>query len=558
MTPEQKAACKNCYCNSALGKMVTGGAGPMALMSGGLVPNCCAQNSLANDLKKSAESPEGAAAKVKADEADAKARAAAIRYLANVDCERWPEATETLKNALRKDRNECVRLEAALALRNGCCCNNETIDALKNCVLGENKTDPAPVERSDRVRAVAAEALARCCMVHPMEDPRERMQKTEAVPSADPADYYKKLATMPRDQVLAGARAALVSMQKPVKGQTTGQTDSNAVPGAVGIPPVSVTGTMGPSANNLTGILGNAFSPGGAQARQPYFSGLTRTLTGKQDMPASPRPEGESRGMPVRPTEPGLANPGAPPRMPSSMLLPPVSQSAAPTRDDVARMIKDGRYSPAEVAAVTIKVDEAQARSRQAAVKYLATVDWHYYPEAELSLIAALRADRSEAVRLEAAQVLGGCHGVTVRLLDALHMTATAQETDGNPAETSERVRAAARQSLNQLLSLGNPRGAVSLAPMPATPFVPSAGFNPPIPASMNAPASQQERDIAATVGVPAMAAAPARQPQNGFWTNFISGRDTTAAPSAVDPRLRGLTPIGSESIVGYPGAQPH
>jgi hypothetical protein len=339
---DQKAACKNCFCNSPIGKLISGGSGPMAMMSGGLIPNRCAQNSLANDLKKSAESPAGAAAKVKADEADAKERAAAVRYLANVDCERWPEATETLKNALRKDRNECVRLEAALALRNGCCCNNETIDALKNCVLGEAKTDPNPVERSDRVRAVAAEALSRCVMSQPVEDPREKVQKTEAAPTVDPADYYKKIAQTPRDQVVAGARAALVSMQKPVKAQPVGQgagvpasaaaAPVTAAPGAVGAP-------VGQHANNLSGIVANAFSPNGAEGRQPFFSGLTKTLTGKQDYPAptSQEPAPPAPAATVRVPEPATLIPNfvpaaAPRSVPTpwlppeiKMVLPPVS-----------------------------------------------------------------------------------------------------------------------------------------------------------------------------------------------------------------------------------------
>ena len=38
-----------------------------------------------------------------------------IRVLAGADCSRWPEAQDALINALRLDRNECVRVEAALA-----------------------------------------------------------------------------------------------------------------------------------------------------------------------------------------------------------------------------------------------------------------------------------------------------------------------------------------------------------------------------------------------------------------------------------------------------------
>jgi hypothetical protein len=369
-TADQKAACKNCFCNSAIGKLVSGGGGPMAMMSGGLIPNRCAQNSVANDLQKSAESPEGAAAKVKADEAEAKARAAAVRFLANVDCERWPEATETLKNALRKDRNECVRLEAALALRNGCCCNNETIDALKNCVLGENKTDPAPVERSERVRAVAAEALARCVMTQPVEDPREKVQKTEAAPTPDPADYYKKIASMPRDQVVAGARAALVSVQKPVKAQTASQGAGSATPAAPGsatpasaLPVVALNAQY---ANNLSGIFANAFAPGGTQTRPPFFSSLTKTLTGKQDYPApalaparhepAPPTPGDSIRLPDPAVIPAEIPPAAPPSVsPPRQLpeikpvLPRVTMPPAITSDSTLEWLRESKATPMQI-----------------------------------------------------------------------------------------------------------------------------------------------------------------------------------------------------------------
>ncbi len=131
-----------------------------------------------------------------------------MRYLGTVDCARWPEATEALKNALRKDRNECVRLEAALALLNGCCCNLETIEALKNSAAGEFKTDPNPVERCDRVRAVAAEALARCILMEPpmpvpLAPPGPLPPRVEA-PLTDP-EYYKRIATLPRQQVVQSA-----------------------------------------------------------------------------------------------------------------------------------------------------------------------------------------------------------------------------------------------------------------------------------------------------------------------------------------------------------------
>src|SRR5256885_11485017 len=40
-----------------------------------------------------------------------------------------------------------------------------------------------------------------------------------------------------------------------------------------------------------------------------------------------------------------------------------------------------GSLSPAETTAAKIKADEAGANARRAAVRYLGTVDCHYYPE---------------------------------------------------------------------------------------------------------------------------------------------------------------------------------
>ncbi|MBI1830508.1 MAG: hypothetical protein HYR84_03545, partial [Planctomycetes bacterium] len=72
-TAEQKAACKTCFCNSPIGKLASGAGGSLSMMSGGLLPNRCGQNAIANDVKKPAESSEGAAARIKADEEAAKA-----------------------------------------------------------------------------------------------------------------------------------------------------------------------------------------------------------------------------------------------------------------------------------------------------------------------------------------------------------------------------------------------------------------------------------------------------------------------------------------------------
>ncbi|MBI2803665.1 MAG: hypothetical protein HYX68_01615 [Planctomycetes bacterium] len=273
---EQKTACKLAFCNSAIGKLINGAAGPMSAMSGGLMGGRCQKSSVADDIKKKgADDPDGLAARVKADEEEAKVRRANVRFLGTVDCNYWPEAIGVLKTALRKDRNECVRFEAALALRNGCCCNNEIIDALKNCILGENKKDPNPPEKSARVRAAAAEALARCPMLQAKQT--EKLLTKGPPPITDPAEYYKKIAALPKEEVAASARAVLASLKQGVKpaGGVQPGAGGEAVPFIEPIPQ---------RATSVVAILVNAFGPsphGGP--RSPFFSHLTRNLMGTQE-----------------------------------------------------------------------------------------------------------------------------------------------------------------------------------------------------------------------------------------------------------------------------------
>lgn len=165
ITPENLRKCTKHYCASPLGQFVNGMLTPVRFASGGLIPDCCAKPLTAAELaalKPGEVSPaEAAAAKIKADEAGAKARRAAVRYLATVDCHYYPEAEAALIAALRADRNECVRLEAAMALGNGCCCTKKTIEALNLVVTGE-ATDGNPSETSERVKLAAFASLQSC------------------------------------------------------------------------------------------------------------------------------------------------------------------------------------------------------------------------------------------------------------------------------------------------------------------------------------------------------------------------------------------------------------
>lgn len=226
MTPEQKQKCKDKLCKSQLGQLMNNGLKPIGALTGGILGPLCPP-ALFEDLLKPADSAEGAAARIKADEAAAKARRAAVRYLATVDCRYWPEARDALINSLRADRNECVRWEAAMAMGSGCCCNKEILRALAIVVSG-SEADGNPPEVSLRVRSAAAASLDRCLACvgatpPPLLPPPPVKEKEEKPPETPPVErppgetppvlpstaYYHRLDKVTMEQVIREGRLVL-------------------------------------------------------------------------------------------------------------------------------------------------------------------------------------------------------------------------------------------------------------------------------------------------------------------------------------------------------------
>ncbi|MBA4191463.1 MAG: hypothetical protein C0467_26080 [Planctomycetaceae bacterium] len=212
MTPGQKAACKQKFCSSAIGKMFNAVVSPIGMITGGLVGSGCSGPSAA-DLAKPATSAEGAASRIKQDEANAAARRAAVRYLGTVSCKYYPEAEPALIAALRGDPSECVRIEAAKAFANGCCCSKKTIAALTTAVNGGTK-DGFPSEQSECVRALAYAALQVCVATYqePVKPPEKAppvQPDKEKENATGPAPYYDAVAVEPGTELIREARIAV-------------------------------------------------------------------------------------------------------------------------------------------------------------------------------------------------------------------------------------------------------------------------------------------------------------------------------------------------------------
>ncbi|QDV14448.1 hypothetical protein CA51_43480 [Rosistilla oblonga] len=102
-----------------------------------------------------------------------------------------------------------------------------------------------------------------------------------------------------------------------------------------------------------------------------------------------------------------------------------------------------------EGTAAQVKAVEMQAPQRQAAIAQLQGIDVRYYPEAEATLISALRADSSVCVRLEAAKTIATLPVCTPPLIKALQVCIAGTDVDGNPGELVPAVREQATVALN-------------------------------------------------------------------------------------------------------------
>ena len=205
---DQKDICCRKLCETTLGQLINNMIKPMSAMSGGIIPPCCPETPSADELAAAAEDPGplGAAAAVAADEAKAKKRKAAVRYMSTVDCHWWPEVEKALIIALRTDRNECVRLEAAVGLGKGCCCTRKVIEALAITVESSSK-DGNPSENSERVRACALASLNHClCCYRSPAEPVDGDEKEKAQPLTGAAG--QRLQPQPLPAALQGPLAA--------------------------------------------------------------------------------------------------------------------------------------------------------------------------------------------------------------------------------------------------------------------------------------------------------------------------------------------------------------
>ena len=233
--------CKRKLCAKPAGQLLNGMTAPLTTLTGGVIPPFCPIMPSEKDL--AAPGVQGAKAQAMKEALEGKARRDAVRYLGTLDCRYFPDAQGALIAALRSDPIECVRLEAALALGNGCCCSKPVIDALEASVSGSDK-DNNPGERSVRVRDAAYFALQRClaCYSEPVLEPvddkkkekppvlREKDATGRAEPAPMPTPVQQTAALMTAS--VARARTTMTRYETARFGMAASSTSAPA-PGAL-------------------------------------------------------------------------------------------------------------------------------------------------------------------------------------------------------------------------------------------------------------------------------------------------------------------------------------
>ncbi len=340
----QKEQCRQWLCQTQLGLLLSNGMAPASMFSGGIIPPLCPGLPTAAELNS--ENPAvAAAANIKKDEAEAKARRAAVRYLSTVSCHYWPEAEDALIAALMFDRNECVRWEAAIALGTGCCCTKNTIEALAITASGSKKKRNF-TEKSERVRAAAEAALYHCLDCYheivpaptgPEKPPEEPAKSPEEPITAKPrpsniqlAAFYAGTENKSMADVLDNARKVLhdtaARTPSPTGNFTTGNRNVYQI----------FTNSMQLQSRKMKvfGIERNTQPPAAAEPQPETPSNLIQLLRNRRDKRDAEDTEDVDMG--IRKTQPSKPMEVIPAHSTAPVAVPPAAPPAVHKKSEPA------------------------------------------------------------------------------------------------------------------------------------------------------------------------------------------------------------------------------
>jgi hypothetical protein len=447
-----------------------------------------------------ADPGEGAAAAIKKSEAEAKARRAAARYLGTVDCHWWPEAQNGLIDFLWGDPNECVRLEAALALGRGCCCTKEVIYALIPVVQGIPK-DGKPAENSERVRAAAAAALAHCLgCYHAVERVDEKKEPSgtrpaslssqdklplSAVPAKPLSAFSKKVQAIPMEDLIEEGRRVLAKTSTSVA--PPGMAQEGRGHGLIEVVAKAISSSRearrSSAGYNPIAAEQKAVTPApelAATHREPAPEVKPAAHQEPVPLPSPPSAPAADAGLgsttvaaapqtaSTPPADAGSASSYGPalalPRIHNgtgggSSYCPTASVPPAPSSGEEKHSVSVDESTAPDGAVVNhrqmlaLLKDSMYPEQRAWAADNMANFDWHISPEIAEGLIATARKDTVTAVRVASIRCLVKMNINTPEALAALE----ALKTDGDNWVCAEADKALTKLAPAQTGSSGSP-----------------------------------------------------------------------------------------------------
>jgi hypothetical protein len=421
-------ACRRKMCNAPCGQMLNSMTLPLSTMSGGIIPSFCPQMPSAQDLAKPGVA--GAADNAKKDALEAKARRADVRYLGTLDCRYYPEAEVALIAALRADRIECVRMEAALAFANGCCCTKKVMEALEICVSGSDR-DGNPGERSERVRDFAYIALNRCvsCYHESVQELDEKKEIKERPPTERKEELPKPNLTRMDKELIERSRQTIAAYQaKRAMSQTVSAQETVLPKGDRSLYQILKYAADGP-AQPAKPIVSPAIAPNASVVvvPQPALAPQPRQLPDvrmpetkappaaelvpaqlaqaapPQDVSPAPVTAETKTAATTEPEPVQTAKPAAETTTPPAEIVTPTASLATPAANPVPASVSKPKTDEETINGLIDRLMNAVTPiDRHTAIRDLAANDWRKFPQILAAFVKTARVDSDRAVRVNA------------------------------------------------------------------------------------------------------------------------------------------------------------
>lgn len=389
-------------CATPIGQMLNSATRPLSAATGGIIPGFCPIKPSDDDLKKPGAA--GAAAQALKDAVEAKERRAAVRLLGTFDCHWYPEAEAGLTAALRTDRAECVRLEAAIALNRGCCCTRLIVEALEDCVGNGDKF--GPTENSPRVQAIAMMALDRCLqcpdanivVVDPLEEKKEEKQEEEQGERIGPGRMP------PPGQAKPLVPPPPPPMPAPIPGNPTAKGSGKPSRAMIEHARQTLTAAKVRMANSSAP---EAFLPPGQRSLAglanyvAYGTSHSQPETTQASATAAPPVAAARKPQPMEQTTP------------ITTAYRPIAPAAEPK--------ETRRVDPTVLRCLETLRDAPDPEVRHAAVQTLVSCDWRKNPESISGLIYAARFDKHAGMRVACIRSLAAMKARTPEVMNGLN-----------------------------------------------------------------------------------------------------------------------------------------